>query len=421
MKPLYVYTIFDPKSGKPRCTGIKDGSKVIISDLYQGLKGNPLQPIMERITKINELLMKSERVRPLVIVDFKKHIQAFSLNFNTRRVNVYNLSIPKLPIGHASDKDRQIVTKVLNKVSCHKPQYYQKVHANAEIVYNDLEVRGLEINHNPFFPKWSTDTFSGRSKTTGTNIQGWSENALIRPPGYNEHDVLIHFDWICADIRVASLLSKDSRLKQAFAESDPYQKMMEVLNENSDDKITRDECKMFLLKSINSMDFTSVVLTDVYPQLGKWIRKCKEIAESGEYLQTLLNRKFRVINAKNELAVLNGVMQGSVAHAMQCALRRTWELYPSRVVAEIHDSMVVASSSNPAELKSVINSVSNIMLRPFDGILKSNPVFPVKVSIGKEWKTWKPVYIYRKDGKENVRKENSPQRSETQKEEKEEI
>lgn len=405
MKPLYVYTVFDPKSGKPRCTGIMDGSKTAILDLYQNKKGNPLEPIFRRIAKINKLIMKSERQRPLVISDLKKHISAFSLDFGTRRVDIYQPQIPELPIGQSSEKDQQIVKKVLNRLSGQRPQYFQKILANAEVVYHDLEVRGLEINHQPFYPKWSTSTFSGRSKTSGTNIQGWAEEGtLVRPPGYNEHDVLIHFDWICADIRIASLLSKDKRLKQAFVDSDPYEKMMGILNKDSEDKISRDECKVFLLKSINSMDFTSVALSDVYQDLGRWIRRCKETARSdGGYLQTILHRKFRTAHAKNELAVLNGVMQGSVAHAMQCVLRRSWELFPSKIVAEIHDSMVVASSSNPSELQATINVIANIMLYPFKEVLKANPAFPLKVSVGKKWKDWKPVYIYRESGRERVR------------------
>lgn len=405
MKPLYVYTVFDPKTNKPRCTGIKDDDNIIILDLYQNKKGNRLKPIFKRIEKINKLLTKSERIRPLVISDFKKHIKEFSLDFGTRRVDVYNPQMPKLPIGPTIEKDRNIVSTVLKRLSQQTPQQYQKILANAEIVYNDLENRGLIINDNSFYPKWNTNTFSGRSKTSGTNIQGWTEeDTIIRPPGYNEKDVLIHFDWICADIRVASLLSKDETLCQSFEFSDPYERMMEMLNDDSEDKIDRDECKIFLLKSINSMDFTSVALTDVYPDLGRWIRKCKNAArEDGGYLKTILNKKFKTAHAKNELAVLNGVMQGSVAHAMQNVLRRSWELYPSKIVAEIHDSMVVASSSNPSELKATINSIANIMLYPFKGILKSNPAFPLKVSVGKYWKNWTPAYIYRENGKIRAR------------------
>lgn len=404
MKPLYVYTIFDEKSGKPRCTGIKDGDRLVINDLYLGLKGNPLQPIIERIEKIGKLIEKSEKIRPVVIDDFKKHVRAFDLDFGTKRVEIYDPHLD-IPVSPTSDRDHQIVRKVLNRLSNRSLKEYQKVLANAELVYCDLEDRGITINHNLFHPKWSTKTFSGRSKTMDVNIQGWADNDIIRSPGYNERDVLVHFDWICADIRVASIFSGDKLLEASFQESDPYQKMMDMLNSGSDDKITRDECKIFLLKSINSMDFTSIALTDVYRDLGRWIRRCKETirCEDG-YLQTLLARNFKITPNRNELAVLNGAMQGSVAHAMQCVLRRVWEIYPSKVVTDIHDSLVISSSSEPSELKSTINSVANIMLRPFDGLLESNPVFPLKVSVGKRWKSWNPVYIYRENGRTSVRK-----------------
>lgn len=404
MKPLYVYTIFDEKSGKPRCTGIKDGDRLIINDLYLGLKGNPLQPIIERIEKIRKLIEKSERVRPVVIDEFKQHVRTFGLDFGNKRVDIYDPHL-NIPVGPTSEKDHQIVNKVLDKLSNKNLKDYQKVLANAELVYCDLEDRGITINHNLFYPKWSSKTFSGRSKTVDVNIQGWSDQDIIRSPGYNERDVLVHFDWICADIRVASLFSGDKLLEASFLESDPYQKMMDVLNSGSDDKISREECKLFLLKSINSMDFTSIALTDVYPDLGRWIRRCQEAIRSGDgYLQTLLARNFKVATSRNELAVLNGAMQGSVAHGMQRVLRRVWEVYPSKVITDIHDSLVISSSSEPSELRSTINSVANIMLRPFDGLLESNPVFPLKVSVGKRWKAWNPVYIYRENGRTNVRK-----------------
>ena len=50
---------------------------------------------------------------------------------------------------------------------------------------------------------------------------------------------------------------------------------------------------------------TSVALTEVYPRLGSWIRRCKEKSSDGGYLETILKRRFRRAHAKNELAVLN--------------------------------------------------------------------------------------------------------------------
>ena len=176
------------------------------------------------------------------------------------------------------------------------------------------------------------------------------------------------------------------------------------------------ECKTYLLKSINSMDFTSVALSSVYPQLGAWIGRCKRILSkedsSDQYLETLLKRKFKRANAKNDLAVLNGVMQGSVAHAMQLSMRRIWEEFPQMLIAEIHDSLVVSCHPTKRHVRSTIETVAEIMLHPFKGVLKANPAFPLKVSVGKRWKKWRTMRIYRESGITNVQTkqdQNSPE------------
>lgn len=109
----------------------------------------------------------------------------------------------------------------------------------------------------------------------------------------------------------------------------------------------------------------------------------------------MLNRKFKLARAKNELAVLNGIMQGSVAHAMQRTIRRIWEKLPTKLVGEIHDCLVMSSSPDQKEIKSIIEIVTPIMMHPFEGIIEDNPRFPLNVSIGKKWKKLKPYKTYR--------------------------
>jgi DNA polymerase I-like protein with 3'-5' exonuclease and polymerase domains len=153
------------------------------------------------------------------------------------------------------------------------------------------------------------------------------------------------------------------------------------------------------------MDLTSIALLNIYPRLGKWISKCKTVANSGGSLETLLGRKFKLIRSKNELAVLNGVMQGSVAHAMQLVLRRVWDRLPGRIVADQHDGLIVTSAPDNVEIRAVIDVIAPIMLNPFEGVLDENPSFPLQVSIGKKWKKWKLHKIYRESGVINVSKE----------------
>jgi hypothetical protein len=244
--------------------------------------------------------------------------------------------------------------------------------------------------------------FSGRCKTTGFNIQGYDAHDRIRSISAGEHDILLHFDWICADIRIASILSGDKKLQETFDSGDPYNTMMEHMNAGSPDKLSRSECKQLLLGAINSMDVDNVALQDVFPDLGKWVRKCKRKASENESLETILQRKFRVSAERNRRAILNAAMQGSVAHAMQHTLRRIWDMFPTRIIADIHDSLAMSSGAGRAEIKTMIDNVVGVMLHPFAGLLPDNPVFPVKVSIGKRWKQWRAIKIYRGNGAEDV-------------------
>jgi hypothetical protein len=373
---------------------------MVMVDLYRPGEKKKLISIFKRIQAIHRtILLASNKGRPIVLSDFKAHINAFNLPYDPNMLyNVYDLHLPDIKLNASSQQDHTLICKILMKMADAPVREYQRIIANAAIVYQDLESRGLLVNYGLHRPMWSQKTFSGRSKTTGFNIQGYAENERVRPVTMPDNSLLIHFDWICADIRVASILSQDSALQEAFDTSDPYQIMMEELNKGSVDKITRDECKTYLLKSINSMDFDSVALTRIYPQLGFWIGRCRQVmSKNNGYLETLLKRRFRRDQAKNDLAVLNGVMQGSVAHAMQMCIRRIWEAFPEYLIAEIHDSLVISCHPTHKHVSKAVDTVAEIMLHPFAGVLHSNPAFPLKVSVGKHWKQWRPLRIYRED------------------------
>lgn len=411
MSNLYVYTLFDLKTGRPRCTGIKDGDTVKVCDLYRPGAGKTIKKIDKTKKLIKKIILKANsEKRKIITSDFKAHVLAFDLPRDHREYNVYDVHLPDIQPTKSQEKDYDVIHRVLEKMSGARPMEYQKIIANAAIVYQDMEDIGLLINHSPEFPNWSQKTFSGRSKTTGFNIQGFAEDYHVVPQGGQEYDVMIHFDWIGADIRVAAIMSQDPLMEEAFKKSDPYVVMMNELNSGSEEQISREESKRYLLKSVNSMDFTSTALLEIYPRLGRWIRRCKEATEEGKPLETILNRKFRLARAKNQLAVLNGVMQGSVAHAMQLVLRRIWDRLPSRIITEIHDCLVVSAAPEGNEIKSVIDIIAPIMLYPFEGILDSNPSFPLQVSIGKKWKKWKLHQIYRESGVTNVTKERQAAR-----------
>lgn len=398
MRDLYIYTLFE-SGGRPRCTGVKAGDTIQIYELFRPGARKTISTINQHKALIRDLILKAHRKCRVIISDFKSHIAAFNLPLELREYNVYDVHLPDFLPSDSSTKDVEIIKKVLHKMSNSRIKDYQKVFANAAVVYQDLQNRGLLNNYTEVSPIWSQKTFSGRSKTTGFNIQGFTEPHKVLPPGANERSVLIHFDWICADIRAASLLSGDNRLQDSFVDSDPYTYMMNIINRDAPKPITRSECKIFLLKSINSMDFSSIALTKIYRTLGEWIARSSKITrQPGGYLETLLGRRFRRVHARNELAVLNGAMQGSVAHGMQNVVRRVWEKLGHKIVTEIHDSLIVSSPPENNEIKATISAVAKIMLYPFEGLLSENPAFPLKVSIGKKWRQWKLFATYRQSG-----------------------
>lgn len=407
MSLIAFYTLYDQDGDKPCCVGMRIDDKVTIYDLFRK-SGKPIAPILKSVRNIRDFLSQVMYKHDVVTSDFKKTLKTFNISLDTRKINVYDLHLDRQLDSIRSTgnqaKDHAIVKTVLDKMYKSDRFPYHLLIGNSAVVYEDLERRGVLVNETLLKPQWSMNTFSGRSKTSGFNLQGHSDSDLVTSTGYTIKPVLLHFDWIAADIRVASILSKDQCLIDSFKKSDPYTMMMDIINANSNSNISRSECKLALLKAVNSMDTDSIVLNDIYKDLGKWIVECKSIIRQDDgVLRTILGRTFKVAKSKNALAVLNGVMQGSVVHAMQSVIRRVWEKLSQQVVAEIHDSIVLCCPPDNNIIRSTINIVTQCMLRPFDGLLEDNPIFPVKVSMGKKWKEWKLLETHREEGVESAR------------------
>jgi len=399
MRAIYLYTLLDKRTHKPSCVGIQIGSEIVIKELYRPGAGKLLADILGSIKYVQDIIIRAnDRNIPIVTSDFKAQLKALDLPLLQQPYSVYDLHFPVFDSTGFADRDEMILRRILEKMTKQTPREYQKILANAAVVYEDLERTGLVFNYQHVEPIYSQHTYSGRSKTTKFNIQGLADQVYIWPASCKDSYILLHFDWICADIRAAALLSGDQKLTDTFTSSDPYTQMMHEINANASSTMTREECKRFLLKSINSMDCQSEPLTDIYPKLGRWIRGCRKTLNDGGFLETVLGRKFRPMQAKNNLAALNGAMQGSVAHAMQLVIRKIWEKLGAKLVTEIHDSLVVSCAPNPIHVDYVINTVAEIMLRPFTGVLDDDPVFPVNVSMGRKWKKWKLCRTYRESG-----------------------
>jgi len=397
MKRIYCFCIYNEKSDKPRAVGFRLDGKDTFFNLFRPGEAKSVKQVLDRVDKIKSFLLRANHQgHQIFLSDFRLWIQSFNLPIDTREYNVYDQHLPKIESASSYDEDVDKIGRILDTFGCKEPSPWRKVSSNASIVYEDLERKGLLQNYTKQYPRWSQKTYSGRSKSSVFNVQGWHEDDHIRTPGSSDRDLLIHLDWICADIRVASLLSEDSLLQQTFKDSDPYDLMCNIINEGAskDAAVSRDNCKESLLRSINSMDFENPVF-EIYEGLGSWIKDCNHKIFDKGYLKSLLGRKFHLKRAKNDLAVLNGAMQGSVAHAMQHTLKRIWDVFPNCIIADIHDSLVLNASSDRRILRSMLEIIVPIMVYPFEGLLPDNPAFPVRVSIGNKWKQWKHHKTYR--------------------------
>lgn len=394
---IVFLTIYD-RFNKPCFSCIKTKNANTIIELYKPGIRKPIKEVRKAILSINRLLtIASDEGHEIITSDFKRAIKAFELPIDSRDYNIYDIHLTKSMPYTGSNNDMEIIKKAADKIyDNYKTSNYQKLLSNVSVVYQDLENRGLILNDINVRPIWSLQTYSGRSKSLEFNIQGYSDNDYVRAPNVVSRSVLIHFDWISADLRAAAILSKDNRLVDSFLKSDPYTILMDHINNNAtDSQMSREECKLFMLKSINSMD-TNDILYKAYPKLCDWIESIRTLTgDSDGYAQTIMHRRFKMSSAKNALAVLNGAMQGSVAHAMHNVLRNVWLKCGSSIVADIHDSLVLSVPEDQRVINATIDTVLPIMMYPFEGLLPDSHCFPVKVSIGRKWKKWKLLKTYR--------------------------
>jgi len=338
-------------------------------------------------TIIDRCLASGDR---LITSDYKTLIEAFGITPYKTKANVYDFLLPDMQVS-----DNETLTRrVLEKMRGMEAMEWHRIIANASVVYSSLEERGIEFFGHIVYPRWSMKTYSGRSKTIGHNIQGSTTGDKIYNPNGFHDDVLIHFDWCAADIRVAAFLSGDELLSEACEHIDPYAYIADHLDPTGN--FSRNEAKAALLTSINSMD-TSAHIMDALPRLRQWIINCSEVINAGGHLSSMLGRKFRKRNdKKSDWSPFNAQMQGSIAHAMHIVVREIWEEFDDKLLADVHDSIVMACPRDIATIKQTINRVQEIMCWPFKGYIDSNPVFPVKVSIGDKWKEWKEYSTYPK-------------------------
>lgn len=390
---LYVFTIFDQHhDSRPLISGIYDPTQQQTQFYPYYLKGSG-RSIYEAEQNMDVVSARLSGADSLMLNDAKQHFGAFKPALRTRKV--FDPNMNQIPPGTPQECERSIKC-ILDRMGTIKPQYWQILRTDASMVYDYMQRRGVLFGYKLMHPIWSLDTYSGRSKTNDFNIQGLGREPLANPNG---DPVYLHFDWVAADLRAISILSKDPKLAASFIESDPYQYMIDNMNSGvqDDKKLTRDEGKFLLLSGINALDDTNPVLS-FYPGLKSWISTAKAKIASSGCLDSILGRRFCCERERSERSVFNATIQGSVAHAMQACLKKVWDRFPDNILSETHDSLVMTCTRDPNRIREMISTVSRIMVQPFAGILTSNPQFPVVVSVGTGYKNWRRLKRYNSYG-----------------------
>lgn len=373
------------KDNKPCHFYLETQSGAISFDIYRRDSKLKLKTAFERAIKAKELITWAAH-DDLRTNNYKDLIDAFDLCLFTCTDKIRDYGLGSVTTLGSADKDKELSRRLVEFIKSIGDKPYQKLIAGAQQVYSNIARKGLMLNYTKKYPNWSWDTFSGRSKCTDFNVQGWSTPDVIYQPDVNFNCMQIQFDWICADIRIASILSGDASLNKSFQDSDPYTYLSKEIT-GKDDSI-RDEAKLLLLKTINSLDHSNEIITRIFPKLSEWLFNVYHQTRKDRFSTNITGRIFRLSESRDEKSVLNAIMQGSVASGIQNVLIEINKKFPNYIITDIHDSIVMSVPNDKEIVKMVIREVGPLFLRPFQNILSNDYVFPYRVSIGNKWKNW---------------------------------
>jgi hypothetical protein len=378
----YIQTAFDKLGrSKPLASLVHDDAtnKLDFVHLYMPGTGMQLQDV-----KQNESYIASLFKDDVIVNDFKSHIEAFDLPLDIN-YSVYNIPERDAMWPRESTQLKKALARRLAETKQCGAMKWMSLAADAALVYEELERRGVMIGPSIVHPVYDINTFSGRSKTLGFSIQGMGDKQQISAIR-QDYNMFICGDWISADMRVVSLLSGDEEMQGTFQDSDPYKYLAKRLG------ITRDESKRTLFQSIYSLDPNNRL--EIYPKLRDWTAELCNQLEHQQYLTSMLGRRFYLDgNERTQRSVFNAAIQGSVAHAMQNVLVQLHERVPECILTELYDSVVLCCSEDM--VRDVIKEIKDVMLHPLNNIVGTNPMFPLRVSIGNRWRAWRPFKEFR--------------------------
>lgn len=391
---LYVCSLFDPnRDSRPLATAVYDagGHALQIYYLYLPKTGRTIYDIERDIDTIKTRVVSTDKVH---INDFKRHLGAFAFDY-TISGKIYDHPIgfdrPDLDIANV----KKLLVDGIKRMKSQGESAWTKLRAEAAFVYQHLQRKGILFGYRREKTIWNMDTYSGRASTVGFNAQGRSAKDPIA--NTNGDTIFISYDWVAADYRIASLLSNDPLLLASFKGSDPYEFLAKHLNQGiTEDLITRDRVKSASMGCLYSASMDNPAL-EFYQGLRQWKERSLAQLENQGYIESILGRRFMYgykCDGKDRtiLSALNAAIQGSVAHAMHACLAAIWKIYPDKLLLESHDSIVMTARKD--EVRRIITDVKPIVMHPFRGILKDDPVFPVKVGCGTVYKEWKTQSFY---------------------------
>lgn len=376
---------------RPSYFYLKNGEKELSFAIFNKGSGLKLKDALNRLDKATELILWAG-TQDLRTNNYKDLIDAFELSLFQYCHNIRDYGLNSIKTSNSEEKDLNICRRYVQLMDLIGDKPYQHLLSGAQQVYSNIAKNGLYLNYTKMFPEWSWDTFSGRSRCTGFNIQGLSTNDIVYQPSVQFNNIQIQFDWICADINVASILSNDDSLRESFAISDPYTYLSHKIC--GSDKI-REESKLLLLKTINNLDYNNEYINMYFPKLSEWLKEILYSIKKNGYSTNIVGRRFSLIKDRTERSILNAIMQGSVASAMQSAIIEIYKKFPNYILTDIHDSIVLCVPNDSKIVSHVIKEVGIIFLRPFKNVLNNDYLFPYRVSIGNRWKCWDKCFEVR--------------------------
>lgn len=262
-----------------------------------------------------------------------------------------------------------------------------------------------------------TLTATGRLSCQHPNFQNipirteWGRRIRHAVTAQHPEHVLLSIDYSQIELRILALLSGDTLLNTIFKEGgDVHQQTAAQLLGRPLATVTNEE--RYLAKSVNfgivygQQAFGLSQQTDLtvqqakkfietyfetYPDVHRYLEKCKEAARTHGYVETLWGRRRYVkdihatkptLRAAAERLAINTPVQGSAADIIKMAMVQLVPLLqdtPVRLILQVHDELVFEGPKEAIE--AYVAPIVSIM----EQVVQADIPFPVTTKIGRHW------------------------------------